>query len=112
MGRGEHGEAGRKEGEEAAGSGAGQQTQLQEPMGWGALGFGFFFPGWVGSRQSGPGELLGKALPAHPVLSPRDVAGVTRASCPLRGKGPGVLLAQEKHFKENTPYPARSKQIK
>ena len=107
-----------RSGEEAAGGGgrSGGRPSFRSPRGGVLSGFWFLFPGVVGGRGAasrvGLGSSLGKALTTHPVLSPRDVAGVTMASCPLRGKGPGVLSPQEKHFKENTPYPARSKHNK
>ena len=107
-----------RSGEEAAGGAgrSGGRPSFRSPRGGVLSGFWFLFPGEVGwqgaAGRVGLGSSLEKALTTHPVLSPRDVAGGTRASCPLRGKGPGVLSAQEKHFKENTPYPARSKHNK
>lgn len=65
-------------------------------------GFGFFFPGWAASRV-GLGSSLGKALPVHPILSPRDVAGVTRASCPLRSQGPGSFWLRKNILKKIPP---------
>ena len=87
---------GREAGEEAAGGGAGRQTQFQEPKGWGAFGVWFLFSGVAASRV-GLGSSLGKALPVHPILSPRDVAGVTRASCPL-GQGAWSPFGSGKAF--------------